>query len=67
MVVDCHHVACVCGDWMKILKKNWGGGGGGGDLDFFQNWEKSHLNSIGKGPNSGPWEHPKKICDMVPL
>ena len=21
MIVECHHVACVCGDTMKILKK----------------------------------------------
>ena len=51
---------CVCGDWMKILKKKekkksfffWGGEGG---LDFFfSNWEKSHLNPIGKGAEFRP-------------
>ena len=44
MVVECHHVACMCGDCMKILnkkqKKKLGGGGGGGRRLFFINWEK---------------------------
>ena len=38
MVVDCHHIACVCGERIKI--SIW---------DIFQNWVKSHLNSIGNG------------------
>ena len=53
MVVECHHVACVCvyGDWMKILKKKIFFK----IVIFFQNWEKGHPNSIlGKGRISAP-------------
>ena len=48
---------------MKILKKKekkkfpfflGGGGGGGLDFFFFSNWEKSHLNPIGKGAEFRP-------------
>ena len=34
---------------------------------FFSNWEKSHLNPIGKGAEFRPLRTPKKIPDNIPL
>ena len=54
MVVDCHHVACMC--VCVILKKSFLE-----DWDFFQNWEKIHLpNFIGYGAEFRPLTKQKK-------
>ena len=53
MVVDCHHVACVCGDRMKIpifKKKNFFLKIG----ILFSQLGKSQLNSVGNGAEFGP-------------
>ena len=42
MVVECHHVACVCGDWMKIpifkeKNQNWESIGNGAGISAPEN------------------------------
>ena len=52
---------------MKILKKKKKNFFFGRLGIFFSNWEKSHLNPIGKGAEFGPGGHQKKslhICAM---
>ena len=59
MSIDCHHVAYVCGVWMKIpiLKKKYFFLE---DWDFFFKIGKNVSNiPLGSGPNLGPWEQNK--------
>ena len=55
MAVDCHHVACVvCVVTKKKLRLGF----------LFQNWEKSHLISIGTGAEFRPLRTQKKILQI---
>ena len=57
MAVECHHVACVCDDRMKILKKKFFLKIG----IFFQNLEKKSLNSI---KNTQGWQRLEKYLNL---